>query len=118
MESTHIILFFVAELTRIPDPPAPDPATSHMEEDQNISETDYKPSDHERQLGNDKEAVVDSQSHAIENEASVTVESASSSAEDAPKKSYASIVSAQMNFFFSRAFVLECLLCSPLFLGR
>ncbi|KAJ4707295.1 ras GTPase-activating protein-binding protein 2-like [Melia azedarach] len=80
------------ELTRIPDPPAPDPATSHMEEDQNISETDYKPSDHERQLGNDKEAVVDSQSHAIENEASVTVESASSSAEDAPKKSYASIV--------------------------
>ncbi|KAL9427207.1 hypothetical protein AB3S75_029411 [Citrus x aurantiifolia] len=79
--------------THVPDPPAPDPVTSHVEEDQNISKRVYEPSEQERQLVTEREAVVESQSYAVETDASAMVESASSSAlEDAPKKSYASIV--------------------------
>lgn len=81
------------DLTRISDPPAPDLVISHVEEDQNISERVYESFDQERQLVTEKEDVVESQSYAVETDASAMVESASSSAlEDAPKKSYASIV--------------------------
>lgn len=94
-------------LTHISDPPAPDLVISHVEEDQNISERVYESSDQEIQLVTEKEDVVESQSYAVETDASAMVESASSSAlEDAPKKSYASIVSANLKIFCSWAFAL------------
>lgn len=106
-EPTRLFSFLFPDHTHVPDPPAPDPVTSHVEEDQNISERVYEPSEQERQLVTEREAVVESQSYAVETDASAMVESASSSAlEDAPKKSYASIVSANLKIFCPRAFVL------------
>ncbi|GLU10949.1 hypothetical protein SLE2022_277240 [Rubroshorea leprosula] len=80
-------------LAHVPDPPAPDPSTFVVEENQNAPEKAHEPSDHEKHIGNEKDAVEESQSHLNESEISIVAESASSSAqEDAPKKSYASIV--------------------------
>ena len=82
------------EPTHVPDPSAPDLATALVEENQNVAEQVYEPSDQERQLVNEKEAVLESQSHLNGDDIPIVVESASSSAqEDTPKKSYASIVS-------------------------
>ncbi|KAA8547909.1 hypothetical protein F0562_004338 [Nyssa sinensis] len=79
------------------DPPMPDPSTSLVEEVQNVDEKVHDPLDNEKQLIiNEKEVVVELESHSNENQISVVTESASSTAqEDAPKKSYASIVSSQ-----------------------
>lgn len=80
------------EHTRVSDPPATDPETSPVEEDGNV-EKSYDPSEHERQLAVEKEAVVQPPSHSNGDDVSTAVESSSSSAQDdAPKKSYASIV--------------------------
>ncbi|XVF58439.1 hypothetical protein PTKIN_Ptkin07bG0067000 [Pterospermum kingtungense] len=79
------------EPTQVRDPSAPDPATAHVEEDQNVSEHVYQPSDHETQLVNEKEAVLEFQSHSNGNDIPIVVESTSAQ-EDTPKKSYASIV--------------------------
>ena len=82
------------EPTQVLDFSAPDPATALVEENQNVTEQVYEPSDQERQLVNEKEAVLESQSHSNGNDIPIVIESASSSAqEDTPKKSYASIVS-------------------------
>ncbi|TXG57928.1 hypothetical protein EZV62_015757 [Acer yangbiense] len=80
------------ESARVPDPPAADHTTSHVKEDQNISEEVYEPSEHEIRFLDEKE-VLESQSHEVEKDVSAMVELVPSSAqEDAPKKSYASIV--------------------------
>lgn len=82
-----------AEPPHVPDPPAPEPSTSIVEEVISVAEKAYEPSDRELQLGNEKEANGELQLHSNGSEAPVVVESVSSSAqEDAPKKSYASIV--------------------------
>ncbi|XWS40998.1 hypothetical protein CRYUN_Cryun17cG0043400 [Craigia yunnanensis] len=82
------------EPTQFLDPSAPDPATAVVEENQNVAEQVYEPSDQERKLVNEQEAVLEAQSHSNGDDIPVVVvESASSSAqEDTPKKSYASIV--------------------------
>ncbi|OMO73309.1 hypothetical protein CCACVL1_17334 [Corchorus capsularis] len=80
------------EPTQVLDPPAPDPSTSIVEENQNVAEQVYEPSDQERQLANEKEAVSESQSHSNGNDIPIIFESASSAQEDTQKKSYASIV--------------------------
>ncbi|KAJ0041801.1 hypothetical protein Pint_19050 [Pistacia integerrima] len=76
-----------------PDPPASDPLTSRLEEDQSVSGKIYEPSGHERQSVNDEESIMKSLSHAVEEDNPAMVESVSSLAQDdAPKISYASIV--------------------------
>ncbi|XWS30158.1 hypothetical protein CRYUN_Cryun24cG0093800 [Craigia yunnanensis] len=81
------------EPTQVPDPSSPDPATVLVEENQNVAEQVYEPSDQERQLvNNEEEAVLESQSHSNGDDIPIVVESASSAQEDTPKKSYASIV--------------------------
>ncbi|XWS44406.1 hypothetical protein CRYUN_Cryun15aG0042500 [Craigia yunnanensis] len=81
------------EPTRVLDPSVPDPATALVEENQNVTEQVYEPSDQEREMVNEKDAVLESQSHSNGSDIPIVVESASSSAqEDTPKKSYASIV--------------------------
>uniref|UniRef100_A0A5B7CAF6 Putative ras GTPase-activating protein-binding protein 2 n=1 Tax=Davidia involucrata TaxID=16924 RepID=A0A5B7CAF6_DAVIN len=92
-------------VSRTPDPEPPcvldhpvlDPATSLVEEVQNVDEKAHDTLDNEKQLIiNEKEVVVESESRSNENHISVVTEPASSTAqEDAPKKSYASIVSSQ-----------------------
>ncbi|PIN02276.1 RasGAP SH3 binding protein rasputin [Handroanthus impetiginosus] len=84
------------EPPRVVDPPKPDHETSHLEE---IDITDKKHSDQaidERPESHDRDIVVEAESHLNENHASEGAESATSaSQEDAPKKSYAYIVSSQ-----------------------
>ncbi|XP_038695064.1 nuclear transport factor 2-like [Tripterygium wilfordii] len=75
----------------VPDPPAPDPATSILDEDRNIAEEAYDPSEHEIQVATEDEAGVDFQPDSNGNYAAAVVETPSAQ-EDAPKKSYASIV--------------------------
>ncbi|XVE83679.1 hypothetical protein DITRI_Ditri16bG0105900 [Diplodiscus trichospermus] len=80
------------EPTQVLDPSAPDPATAFVEENQNVVEQVVsEPLDQERQLVNEKEAVLESQSHSNGVDIPIVVES-SSAQEDTPKKSYASIV--------------------------
>lgn len=63
-----------------------------MEEIKKLADKANESSDHEKQLVNDREIVVED--HSDEHNVSVVVESVSSMIqEDAPKKSYASIVS-------------------------
>ncbi|KAL5805740.1 hypothetical protein ACOSQ4_028473 [Xanthoceras sorbifolium] len=94
VDDNHAVpTFSDPEAARVPDPPEADLAISHVEEYQNVTEEVYDPSDHERQFLDEKEAVLESKSHAVEKEVSAMVESVPSSAqEDALKKSYASIV--------------------------
>ncbi|KAE8706248.1 putative anthocyanin 5-aromatic acyltransferase [Hibiscus syriacus] len=81
------------EPTQIPDPPAPDPATAPVEENQNVAEQVHEPSDSEKQLVNEKMPAVNPHSHSNGDDIPAVVESASPSAqEDSAKKSYASIV--------------------------
>lgn len=81
------------ELTQVLEPSAPDPATALVEENQNVAEKVYEPSDQEKQLVDEDKAVVKPQSNSNGDDITVVVESASSSAqEDSAKKSYASIV--------------------------
>ncbi|KAJ7974306.1 ras GTPase-activating protein-binding protein 2-like [Quillaja saponaria] len=85
-------------LTPEPEPihvsdPLPDPANSHVEEeDQNVVENTYEPSDHEKQLPNNEEAAMEPRSYSNWNDVPQAVELVSSSAEDDAPKTYASIV--------------------------
>ena len=92
-----------AEPTHVPAPPAPDPETVYKEPDQNVVEKAYDASDHDRQLVIEEGSVAEPPSHTHGNDIAVEFEPASmTAAEDAPKKSYASIVSSQHNSFFIR----------------
>ncbi|XVF60689.1 hypothetical protein PTKIN_Ptkin08bG0068400 [Pterospermum kingtungense] len=78
----------------VPSTPEPDPAPALVGGNQNVAEQVYEPSDQERSLVTEKEAVLESQFHSSGDDIPIVVESASSSAqEDTLKKSYASIVS-------------------------
>ncbi|XP_039033536.1 nuclear transport factor 2-like isoform X2 [Hibiscus syriacus] len=74
------------------DPSPTDATTAFVEENQNVVEQVAEPSDKERQLVNEQEALSVSHSHSHSNDIPVVVESTSSAQEDTPKKSYASIV--------------------------
>ncbi|KAK9272392.1 hypothetical protein L1049_002764 [Liquidambar formosana] len=92
-DSTSVPLTPDPEPTLVPDPPAQDPATSLVEEDKNIVEKAQDTLDNEKQLAKEKGVVMELKIHSNENDVSTVADSASSSAlEDAPKKSYASIV--------------------------
>lgn len=82
------------EPNHVPDPPAPDLETTQVEENQIGIEKAYDTSDHERQSANEKESDAELPSYSNGNDVPVAVEPMSTTAqEDAPKKSYASIVS-------------------------
>ena len=93
----HNFLFLFPGHIHDPDPPVPDPATSVVEDDEIVIEKVYDPLENEEQLVNEEEDFTETQSHPIENDDSTIAESSSSSAqEDAPKKSYASIVGSEI----------------------
>ncbi|XP_065855211.1 nuclear transport factor 2-like isoform X2 [Euphorbia lathyris] len=81
-----------SEPSRVLDPSAPDPETLAVEQDK-IAEKANEPVDSAEQLIHEKEIVLESHSHSNGNNVSIVVESGPSiTQEDAPKKSYASIV--------------------------
>lgn len=91
-----------AEPTHVPDPPTPDPVTVHQELDKNIVEKGYDALENERQFVHEEASVVEPPSHSHGNDVPVEVESVSMMIpEDAPKKSYASIVSCRHSEFSS-----------------
>ncbi|KAM7516703.1 hypothetical protein LguiA_006286 [Lonicera macranthoides] len=91
-DNSSVSLTAVPEPSHIPDSPMLDQETSHVEETQMVEEKSHC---NENQLANEK-VGVDLEAHSNENHSSAPTESASSIAqENAPKKSYASIVSSQ-----------------------
>ncbi|KAF4385575.1 hypothetical protein F8388_010131 [Cannabis sativa] len=82
------------ESTHVPAPPAPVPEIVHVEAaDQNVIEKALDASHHDRQLIIEEESVLEPPSHSHESDIPLEIESASTTAiDDAPKKSYASIV--------------------------
>lgn len=87
----------VSEPAHVPDYSASDIVVASKEADQNVVEKSYDVSDHERQLGNQKEPVSESPppSHGKHgNDVSFVLKMNSTTNEqDAAKKSYVSIVS-------------------------
>ncbi|KAJ9147522.1 hypothetical protein P3X46_029674 [Hevea brasiliensis] len=81
-----------SEPSHVPDAPAPDPATSIVEQDKKVDEKVDDPVETEKQLIYEKEVIVESQSHSNGNNVSVVESASSVTQEDIPKKSYASIV--------------------------
>ncbi|XP_016477862.1 nuclear transport factor 2 [Nicotiana tabacum] len=84
------------EPAQVVDPPNLDQADSYAEEVKNIEEKVHDSLEDGRQVGDEREIVVEAESHFNENQNHPNTESENSVAqEDAPKKSYASIVSSQ-----------------------
>ncbi|MCD9639710.1 GTPase activating protein (SH3 domain) binding protein [Datura stramonium] len=84
------------EPTHVVDPPSLDEAGSYAEEVQHVEEKANDSLEDGRQVDDEREIVVEAESHFNEDQNPVNAESANSVAqEDAPKKSYASIVSSQ-----------------------
>ncbi|KAK4417588.1 Nuclear transport factor 2 [Sesamum alatum] len=84
------------EPAQVLDPPNVNDATSTVEEVEKIEDKADDQVIDERQTSSDRDIVVEAECHLNENHESVVAESVpSASQEDAPKKSYASIVSSQ-----------------------
>ncbi|KAK4360711.1 hypothetical protein RND71_019663 [Anisodus tanguticus] len=84
------------EPTHVVDPPNLNQAGSCAEEVLHVEEKANDSLEDERQVGDEREIVVEAESHFSEDQNPTNTESANSVAqEDAPKKSYASIVSSQ-----------------------
>ncbi|XP_058736451.1 nuclear transport factor 2-like isoform X2 [Vicia villosa] len=81
------------EPVHIADPSPPDPANSRVVERQIVAENAYEPSNHhETKIVAENEDIVEADFQSNENDDSQEADINSSSLEDAPKKSYASIV--------------------------
>lgn len=86
-----------AEPAHVPEPPAPEPSVSVVEEVQDVAKIPYETSDREIQIDNEKETPEESLPHSNGNEVPLVPESAPAPApaqEGATKISYASIVRA------------------------
>lgn len=84
------------EPTNVVDPPHLDQPGSYAEEVQHVEEKANDSLEGGRQVGDEREIVVEAESHFSEDQNPANTESGNSVAqEDAPKKSYASIVSSQ-----------------------
>ncbi|XP_045794604.1 nuclear transport factor 2-like isoform X1 [Trifolium pratense] len=91
-DAIAVIVTSEPEPIHIADPSPPDPANSHKER-QIVAENAYEPSNHhETQIVAENEDIVEPDFQSNENDDSQAAEITSSSQEDAPKKSYASIV--------------------------
>lgn len=74
-----------------------DSAPSVVEDNQTVIENVYDPLENEEQSVNEEEDLTETPSYPIENDVPTAAESLLSSAqEDAPKKSYASIVGSEI----------------------
>lgn len=90
------IFILIPEPAQVVDPPNLDQAGSYAEEVKNVEEEVHDSLEDGRQVGDEREIVVEAESHFNENQNHANTESENSVAqEDAPKKSYASIVSSQ-----------------------
>lgn len=90
------IFILILEPAQVVDPPNLDQAGSYAEEVKNVEEEVHDSLEDGRQVGDEREIVVEAESHFNENQNHANTESENSVAqEDAPKKSYASIVSSQ-----------------------
>ncbi|XP_020218429.1 ras GTPase-activating protein-binding protein 1 isoform X2 [Cajanus cajan] len=86
----------VPEPSHVADSSAPDSTNSHANKGQIVAENAYEPSNHhERQIPVENEDNVEPRFQSNGNDDSQATELASSAQEDAPKKSYASIVKVQ-----------------------
>ncbi|KAL7094641.1 hypothetical protein ACP275_11G116700 [Erythranthe tilingii] len=84
------------EPVQVVDPLEPDHTTPHMEEIKTIEEKDNDKVVDERPVIDNRDIVMETEVHLNENHASVAEEPVTlASQEDAPKKSYASILSSQ-----------------------
>lgn len=107
MMAFFIIFILFPEPAQVVDPPKQDHATSHVEEIETIEEIDNDQVIDERPASHHRDIVVEAESHLNENHTSVAEESVTSaSQEDAPKKSYASIVSSQTKKGSAKVYVL------------
>lgn len=77
-----------------PDPPLPDLASVHKEEAQSVEKEGPDVLDNVGQLSNENNSV-EPEPHPSENNVSLVAQSISTAMEDAPKMSYASILSSQ-----------------------
>ncbi|KAK4367608.1 hypothetical protein RND71_011400 [Anisodus tanguticus] len=85
-----------AFLLHVLDPPNHGQTSSHAEEIQIVEEVVHGSLEEEKLVGDERETVVGADSHINENHTSENAQPTTSVAqEDAPKKSYASIVSSQ-----------------------
>ena len=89
--------FLFPEPVHVSNPPLVDSTTTTlMDEVQKVNEEAHDPIDNERVVVSEKEATLDWEPQPNENHITAVTESTSSTAqEDAPKKSYASILSSQ-----------------------
>ncbi|KAG4399512.1 hypothetical protein GLYMA_08G246600v4 [Glycine max] len=84
------------EPSHVADSCAPEPTNSHVNKGQTVAENAYELSNnHERQIPVENEGNVESHFQSNGNDDSQATELASSAQDDAPKKSYASIVKVQ-----------------------
>ncbi|KAL2618123.1 hypothetical protein AAZV13_08G226500 [Glycine max] len=87
---------FFTEPSHVADSCAPEPTNSHVNKGQTVAENAYELSNnHERQIPVENEGNVESHFQSNGNDDSQATELASSAQDDAPKKSYASIVKVQ-----------------------
>ncbi|KAK4271915.1 hypothetical protein QN277_020538 [Acacia crassicarpa] len=91
-DATDVHIISDPDPGHVSDPSAPDPANSHVNEDQNGAENAYVPSNLERQPLVEIEGTEEPQSQTNGIDVSQATALASSAQEDTPKKSYASIV--------------------------
>jgi hypothetical protein len=95
------------EPIHISDPSPPDPANSHLKDRQIVAENAYEPSNHHgTQIVAENENIVEPDIQSNENDDSQPAE-ITSSQEDAPKKSYASIVSIAINLLLANTFLIQ-----------
>nr|GLL26548.1 ras GTPase-activating protein-binding protein 2-like [Ipomoea trifida] len=86
------------EPAHVPDCLNANPASSDTEEVTNVGIKIHDSLEGEEQVSDEREIFVDTESHINENQTSASLESTTSAIQDdAPKKSYASILSSQMN---------------------
>ncbi|XP_061365973.1 nuclear transport factor 2-like [Gastrolobium bilobum] len=95
-DATAVTITPEPEHSHVSDPSAPDPTNSLVNEGQMVAENTYESSsNHEGQIVIENEDIVEPHFQSNGNDDSQATELASSAQEDAPKKSYASIVKVQ-----------------------
>lgn len=99
--------YFFTESIHVADSPAPDSTNSPVIKGQVVAENAYAPPNHhERQIPAENEDNVESHFRSNGNDDSQATEVASLAQEDAPKQSYASIVSIATNSSLTTAVII------------
>ncbi|CAI9755665.1 unnamed protein product [Fraxinus pennsylvanica] len=108
------------EPTQVLDPPNLNQSTSQTEDVEIVEEKADDQVNDEMQVSNDVDIPTVGESHLVENHISTVAESATSfSREDAPKKSYASILSSQLKKGSNKVYVpANSLRVAPIITGK